>query len=138
MIIKGLKISLLIVFLIVGINSKAQTSSDFSEKITKDFIRRFPNPDTIHWAGQNNHFSWQAGYIMFAMEKMWVATGDSLYFNYIKRYVDQQVDQSGNVPDFKNNALDNFLPGYAILFMYEQTGLKKYKIDATHIRDGLK
>jgi rhamnogalacturonyl hydrolase YesR len=73
---------------------------------------------------------------MFAMEKMWVATGDSLYFNYIKRYVDQQVDKSGNVPDFKNNALDNFLPGYAILFMYEQTKLNRYKIAATHIRNG--
>jgi len=136
MFIKGLKISLLIVFLIACFNSEAKTEGDFSESVAKYFIRRFPNPDTIHWVGQTNHFSWQAGYIMFAMEKMWRATGDTLYLNYIRRYVDQQVDEDGNVPDFKNNALDNFLPGYAILFMYEQTGLIKYKIAATHIRNG--
>jgi rhamnogalacturonyl hydrolase YesR len=108
----------------------------YSEKVATDFVRRFPDPDVIHWTGQTNHFSWQAGYIMFALEKMWKATGDSVYFNYIKRYVDQQVDEKGNIPDFRNNALDNFLPGYAILFMYEQTGLEKYKIAATLVKKG--
>ena len=108
----------------------------WSVDVSKNFIARTPDPDSICWKPRTNHFSWQAGYIMFAMEKMWQATGDSTYFNYIKRYVDQQVDKNGNIPDFKNNALDNFLPGYAILFMYEQTGLEKYKIAATHVRDG--
>ena len=136
MVLKGLKILLLIVFLAFGFHSEGQTKINFSEKVATDFIRRFPNPDSIHWVGQSNHFSWQAGYVMFAMEKMWRATGDSAYFKYIKRYVDQQVDEAGNVPDFKNDALDNFLPGYAILFMYEQTKLEKYKIAATHIRNG--
>jgi rhamnogalacturonyl hydrolase YesR len=60
------------------------------------------------------------------------------YFNYIKRYVDQQVDGRGNIPDFVPTALDNFLPGYAILFMYEQTGSEKYRIAATRIRDGFR
>lgn len=116
--------------------TEVKDGGDFSGKVSHDFIRRFPDPDTIHWAGQTNHFSWQAGYIMFAMEKMWDKTGDSAYFNYIKRYVDQQVDEHGNIPDFVNDALDNFLPGYAILFMYEQTGLEKYKLAATRIHEG--
>ena len=73
---------------------------------------------------------------MFAMEHLWRSTGDSACFNYIKRYVDQQVDAQGNIPDFVPTALDNFLPGYAIVFMYEQTHLEKYKIAAKKIRDG--
>jgi len=136
MISKVLKISIFFVLLLVGFNAESQIKANYSEKVAKDFIRRFPNPDTIHWVGDLNHFSWQAGYIMFAMEKMWRATGDSVYFKYIKRYVDQQVDKDGNVPVFKNDALDNFLPGYAILFMYEQTKLEKYKIAVTQIRNG--
>jgi rhamnogalacturonyl hydrolase YesR len=52
--------------------------------------------------------------------------------------VDQQVDEHGNIPGFVPTALDNFLPGYAILFMYEQTGLEKYKVAATRIRDGFR
>ena len=58
------------------------------------------------------------------------------YFNYIKKYVDQHVDDKGNVPRFSNNALDNFLPGYAIIFMYEQTREEKYRIAANKVRNG--
>lgn len=76
--------------------------------------------------------------MMFTMEKLWKATGDVKYLNYLKRYVDQQVDENGNVPDFKPDALDRFIPGYAILFMYEQTGLEKYKKAATIIYNGFK
>lgn len=108
-----------------------------SEEVARNFILRVPDPDSIHWVGETNHFSWQAGYIMFAMEKMWHYTGDSIYYNYIRRYVDQQVGEDGSIPDFQPTAMDNFLPGYAILFMYESTGLEKYKIAATTIRRGL-
>ncbi len=111
------------------------TTVNVSGQVAKSFIDRFPDPDSIHWVGQSNHFSWQAGYVMFAMEKMWHYTGDSTYYHYIRRYVDQQVGEDGAVPDFKPNALDNFLPGYAILFMYETTGKEKYKTAATHIME---
>jgi rhamnogalacturonyl hydrolase YesR len=72
------------------------------------------------------------------MEKMWRSTGDSIYFNYIKKYVDSHVDENGNVPRFSSNALDNFLPGYAITFIYEQTKTDKYKVAAQKIRNGFK
>jgi rhamnogalacturonyl hydrolase YesR len=111
-------------------------TTNWPELSAQSFIKRFPNPDTMYCCGNTNHFSWQAGYVMFAMEKLWKATGDPLYFNYIKKFVDQQVDKEGNIPDFKSDALDNFLPGYAILFMYEQTHLEKYKTAAGKIRAG--
>ncbi len=130
---------ILLVFSVVIFLQKmeAQTiQAPYSVAIAKSFIKRYPNPDSIHWVGQTNHFSWQAGYIMFAMEKLWKASGDSVFFNYIKRYVDQQVDDKGNIPGFVPDALDNFLPGYTILFMYEQTHSEKYKIAAQTIRKG--
>ena len=108
----------------------------WSVAAANSFIAKYPDPDSIYWIGQSNHFSWQAGYAMFAMEKMWRATGDVKYFNYIKRYVDQQVDDRGNIPGFSPTALDNFLPGYAIIFMYEQTHFEKYRIAAKTVRDG--
>ena len=116
----------------------AALARPWSTAVADTFLQRFPDPDSIHWVGQTNHFSWQAGYAMFTLEKLWRLTGDARYFNYIKRYVDQQVDEQGNIPDFMPTALDNFLPGYAILFMYEQTGLEKYRIAATRIRDGFR
>jgi rhamnogalacturonyl hydrolase YesR len=112
------------------------TPVKWSNLVAQDFIKRVPNADSIHMVWDKNHFSWQAGYIMFAMEKIWKSTGDSIYFNYIKKYVDDQVNDEGNVPPFEDDKLDNFLPGYAIIFMYEQTKEEKYRIAATKIRDG--
>jgi rhamnogalacturonyl hydrolase YesR len=132
-----LKFVIISLLVLTGCAQKSGSSDNYSEQAAKGFIQQVPDPDSIHWETDSNHFSWQAGYIMFAMEKMWDATGDSVYFNYIKRYVDQQVDEQGNVTNFENDALDNFLPGYAIIFMYEETGLEKYKIAATHVRNGL-
>jgi rhamnogalacturonyl hydrolase YesR len=108
----------------------------WSVMTANSFLAKFPDPDTIHWVGQTNHFSWQAGYVMFAMEKMWRATGNESYLRYVQRYVDQQVDENGNIPNFSPDALDNFLPGYAIIFIYEQTHGEKYRIAARKIRDG--
>ena len=88
---------LLVAFVSAGCGQKEAPSENYSENIAKDFIRQVPNPDSFHWETDPNHFSCQAGCIMFAMEKMWRATGDSVYFNYVKRYVDQQVDENGNL-----------------------------------------
>lgn len=110
-------------------------AATWSTATANTILSKFPDPDAFHWVGETNHFSWQAGYTMFVMEKMWRLTGDITYYNYIKKYVDQQVDNSGNIPDFVPNQLDNFLPGYAILLLYEQTGLQKYKIAAQTIRN---
>ena len=116
----------------------SQQRFKWSTAAADTFLRRFPDPDSIHWINSTNHFSWQAGYAMFTFEKLWRLTGDVRYYDYIRRYVDQQVDGQGNVPGFSPDALDNFLPGYAILFMYEQTGSVKYRIAATRIRDGFR
>jgi rhamnogalacturonyl hydrolase YesR len=120
------------------IGTSQDTSFKWSISTAHSFIKRNPDPDSIHWVGQKNSFSWQAGYTMFVMEKMWRSTGDSIYFNYIKKYVDSHVDENGNVPRFSSNALDNFLPGYAITFIYEQTKNDKYKVAAQKIRNGFK
>lgn len=123
---------------IAGFVFQLSAQNQMSVEVARNFIKQYPNPDTIHWRGNLNHFDWQAGYMMFVMEKMWKATSDTVFFNYVKRYVDQQVDEQGNIPDFKPDALDHFIPGYAILFMYEQTGLEKYKIAAQTVRNGFK
>jgi rhamnogalacturonyl hydrolase YesR len=112
-------------------------ATNYSVLVARSFLQRAPDPASIHWVGQNNSFSWQAGYIMFAMENMWRLTGDPAYLNYIKKYVDMHVDGAGNVPQFSSNALDNYLPGYAITFLYEQTKAEKYKIAADKVRSGL-
>lgn len=131
-------ICLLISLMLTGIASAQNKPMKWSVKTANSFIEKFPDPDSIRWSSKSTHFDWQAGYAMLMFEKMWKRTGDVRYFNYIKRYVDQQVDEAGNIPDFKPTALDHFCPGYAIIFMYEQTHQEKYKIAAKKIFDSFK
>lgn len=123
--------------LFLGRSAVAQPATGhYSVEVAKSFIQRAPDPRAIHWQGQSNSFSWQAGYIMFAMEKMWRLTGDPAYLDYVRKYVDLHVDEKGNVPQFSPTALDNFLPGYSVLFLYEQTGDQRYKTAASKVRNG--
>ena len=70
----------------------------WSETTARQFIHRYADPDEIRWGTQDNSFTWQAGYLMFALEHLWHWTGDPVCFDYIRRYVDQNVDADGNVP----------------------------------------
>ncbi len=125
-----------VIIVLSGLHFQGYSQEKYSLAVANRFIKQFPDPDSICWRPYSNHFDWQAGYMMFTMEKLWKATHDITYYNYIKRYVDQQVDEDGKIPDFTSNKLDHFIPGYAILFLYEQTGLEKYKKAAQTIRDG--
>ena len=133
-----ISLSVLATLILMGISVAQNKPIKWSVTTANSFIEKFPDPDSIKWNSKSSHFDWQAGYAMFMFEKMWKKTGDIRYFNYIKRYVDQQVDEAGNIPDFKPTALDHFCPGYAIIFMYEQTHQEKYKIAATKIFEAFK
>ena len=108
----------------------------WSETTATQFIHRYADPDEIRWGTQDNSFTWQAGYVMFAMEHLWRWTGDPTYLDYIRKYVDQNVDAQGNLRQFKPDALDNFVPGYACLLLYELTGEARYAKAAETIRRG--
>lgn len=108
----------------------------WSETTAKQFMHRHPDPAVISWSTENNSFSWQAGYLMNALEHLWRWTGDQAYFDYIRRYVDWHVDAEGNLRQFSPTALDNFIPGCACLLLYEQTGEERYARAAETIRRG--
>jgi len=103
-------------------------------RMANSVIARHPNPDTI----ASSNFSWEVGYAMWTLEKVWRASKDPKYYTYIKKYVDQHVDANGNLSGFSASRLDDFLPGYAILLLYEQTQAQQYLTAATTIRNAFK
>jgi rhamnogalacturonyl hydrolase YesR len=107
-------------------------SLGWAVRMANSVIARHPNPDTI----SSSSFSWEVGYTMWALEKVWRATQDPKYLTYIKKYVDQHVNAAGNVSGFSGGNLDNFLPGYAILLPYEQTQTQQYRTAADTMRNG--
>jgi len=105
-------------------------SSGWAVRMANSVIARHPNPDTV----SSSNFSWEVGYTMWAMEKVWRSTQDPKYFAYLKKYVDQHVDAAGSLSGFSASRLDNFLPGYAILLLFEETKDPRYSTAAGVIR----
>jgi rhamnogalacturonyl hydrolase YesR len=103
-------------------------------RMANSVIARHPNPDTV----ASSNFSWEIGYTMWTIEKVWRSTQDPKYLAYLKKYVDQHVDATGKLSGFSASRLDDFLPGYAILLLYEQTQAQQYLTAATTIRNAFK
>jgi len=117
-----------------GITGGSGGSLGWAVRMANSVLARHPNPDTI----ASSNFSWEVGYAVWVLEKVWRSTQDPKYFAYLKKYVDQHVDATGKLSGFSASALDHFLPGYAILLLYEETQAQQYLTAATTIRNSFK
>ncbi len=79
-------------------------------------------------------WSYQAGFYSFGQYRIYKATGNDTYFQYIKNNVDDHVDQNGII-DTQINSLDNSQSGLITLLCYVETGDQKYKIAVDSIRN---
>ncbi|HSL22435.1 MAG TPA: glycoside hydrolase family 88 protein [Vicinamibacterales bacterium] len=95
------------------------------------------------------HGSWTYvhGYVLRGFERLYRATGDRRYYEFIKRYIDRHVDERGDfrvVVDGKGRLretrfdnLDNMMTGNTLVMLYEETGDDRYREAADRIRRAL-
>ncbi len=74
--------------------------------------------------------------IMHGMEKVYDNVPTASYLSYIQAYIDLYVNPAGAISQ-TINSLDKIHPGITCLFLYEKTGLLKYKTAATFLRNKL-
>ena len=73
--------------------------------------------------------------VLYGMIKIYEYTHNPEYLNYVKKYVDVFVSSNGSINfDTNANNLDHLHPGLLLLFLYEETGIEKYKIAADKVR----
>ena len=119
--------------------SKAQTSANtWSERFSDTIIKRYqPTINTM----TNKGWEYSNSIVLLGMEKVYEQDPTkSAYLNYIQAYVDAYVNASGVIPSSKimlTLGLDDVHPGLLCLFLYQKTGLTKYKQAAQNIRDTL-
>ncbi|MCJ7777415.1 MAG: glycoside hydrolase family 88 protein, partial [Sedimentisphaerales bacterium] len=87
------------------------------------------------------------GYALCGFEMLYRATGDKKYFDYIKRYIDQFIDENGDfrtvtnakgvTKDISFSNLDNMTTGNTLVMLYEYTKDERYKKAAEKIRRAL-
>jgi rhamnogalacturonyl hydrolase YesR len=94
-----------------------------------------------------NSWTYVNGYAFCAFERLNRDTGDARYMDYIKRYVDQFIDDQGNFHSVTNNKgqlralsfnnLDNMMTGNSVVMLYERTQDERYRKAADKVRHAL-
>ena len=128
------KTILFFVCIIVGITSYSQ-SNTWSVKFSNAIISRYtPTVDAMtakSWEYSNS-------IMLHGIEKVNYWVNDTNYLNYIKKYVDAYVSANGTInPVVLSTTMDKIHPGLLCLYLYQQTGLTKYKTAATNLKNYL-
>ncbi|THF75723.1 glycoside hydrolase family 88/105 protein [Cohnella fermenti] len=74
-----------------------------------------------------DRFHYHQGVFLSGMEKCWRETGKDGYYDYLKRWVDSQVQPDGSFKKIKLDELDDIQPGVLLFNLYEKTGDERYK-----------
>lgn len=81
-------------------------------------------------------WSYDYGVVFKGMEAVYRLTGDVRFFDYIHANMDQFVTDTGDISGYSVNEynIDHVNNGKALLFLYRETGLDKYRT-AAHLLD---
>ncbi|MDR1809850.1 MAG: glycoside hydrolase family 88 protein [Prevotella sp.] len=108
-------------------------------------MARWPDFTKAYW----NAWTYVNGYMACVFERLYKDTGDKNYLEYIKNYMDNFLDEDGNIHAVMNHRgvakapnicdnLDNMMLGNTLVMLYEQYREDKYKLAAGKILDCLK
>jgi rhamnogalacturonyl hydrolase YesR len=104
---------------------------NLSIALADTIMARHPDPVTIPY----KRWCYVHGYVLAGFQMLHRWTGDPRYFDYIKKYVDEQVTADGEVPAFTGESLDDMMAGTAIVTVYQKTGEERYLKAARKIRE---
>ncbi|MFN8357986.1 MAG: glycoside hydrolase family 88 protein [Spirosomataceae bacterium] len=79
--------------------------------------------------GKPAGWDYEQGLMLKALEKVWYRTGDSKYFEYIRKDMDRFIQKDGGIRTYKYNEfnLDNIPTGRALLMLAQQSQPDKEK-----------
>lgn len=126
---------LLVSLIGLSLNASAQTLSQqmahTSMIIWKDSFSLNDKP--ARW-------SYDMGVILKGCERVWLNTGDPVYFEYIKRLMDFYVNEDGSIKDYKpaEYNIDHINNGKLVLLLYRVLGKEKYLKAANLLREQLR
>ncbi len=103
--------------------------SRLSIPLVETVMTRYPDYRMAYW----KDYTYVQGYMFEAMDRLGLLTGDSKYLEYIKKYIDNFLDEDGNYRGGELTNLDNFMTGSTFCTLYGRTGEEKYKKAALQI-----
>lgn len=73
-------------------------------------------------------WNYTQGLVLLSLEKVWKRTDDSRYFDYVKSFADEMINEEGDVKTYSidNFNIDHITPGRILFTLYDETGDEKY------------
>jgi unsaturated rhamnogalacturonyl hydrolase len=106
----------------------AQDTSRYSVKMAESIMKWKPS----------GYGSWDyvTGTVLRGFEELWRVTKDQRYYNYLKKTVDNVVNNDGSINGYRleDYNLDEIKEGCQLLLLYKETGEDKYRIAADQLR----
>jgi unsaturated rhamnogalacturonyl hydrolase len=87
----------------------------------------------------STRWRYEAGVVLTGIKQVWLRTGETKYYDYIKRNIDEFVDPSGDIQTyrFEEYNLDQINEGKLLFPLYNKTGDGRYKKAAYLLRKQL-
>ena len=114
--------------------AEPQVGKKLGVRFADMIMARWPDPMTLD--PSKNGWEYNSGIVLFGMSRIYEKTHDKRYMDYIRRWVDSYVEESGNIKweQDRTHNLDYIQPATLILFLYERTGEQKYRRAAEKVR----
>ena len=74
-----------------------------------------------------DRFHYHQGVFLSGMYKIYSLTKNEAYFDYIKGWVDSQIDEEGNIKNYDDGQLDDMQSGILLYPLMDRTGDPRYK-----------
>jgi rhamnogalacturonyl hydrolase YesR len=103
---------------------------NLANALADTILVRYPDPRAIPY----KKWCYVHGYVLAAFEKLYATTGNSKYFDYLRKYVDSHVGTDGDVPSFTGDSLDDMMAGTTIVAVFQKTQEVRYQRAAVRIR----
>lgn len=100
--------------------------------LSESVMARYPDYKNAYW----KDYTYVQGYMLDAMDRLGQLQNDPKYTAYMKKYIDNFIDDEGNYKGGALTNLDNFMTGSAFCTLYKHTGDERYKKAALQILDG--
>lgn len=135
-------VTFVLLFAIIVSCSQTQTKTaekPWSVRMADADMMRNPDAAMLDFA-KAPKWNYTNGLVCSAIQQVWHKTGDEKYYNYIKAYADQMIDEAGTIKTYKLHEynIDKVNSGKFLFGLLEQTGDKKYAKAIHLLREQLK
>lgn len=110
-----------------------RSALDYARMCADNIMRKF-TPDKLPPTGR---FHYHQGVFFAGVERIYQLTHEEKYMEYLKEWVDLNIDEKGNSDTCYLTEFDDIQPGILLFNLYDKTGDERYKIMLDRMNDAV-